>query len=338
MNGRAITSVEIAMPSYMRFSRIDWHYERATPDLQAVLRQANHELSSPYHTAETFENELRAVASTRRDLVADALVEDGFRAYRLYRARDGEVSATEVDERPDGVLGERVSLPFGDVASVTLRREVDHVRSMLQAQSDFDGGEGAEVDLPLCYDDESSMREVLGAVAKSIEGGEHRFVAEVGLDRFLVELRPGGATVRRLVFVTEPDLVAHLLLRRFADVPEPPPRPTETREQPVYLSQDMLQVIKNEALRLDKSLSWLVQKAWKIARPKVVTSDRQTLSALRLGPSGAKAQKQTVFFPGDMLVEIRDQATRLDSSVSFVVQSAWALASAAIAALPAPSE
>ncbi|MBI5531414.1 MAG: TIGR04563 family protein [Deltaproteobacteria bacterium] len=31
----------------------------------------------------------------------------------------------------------------------------------------------------------------------------------------------------------------------------------------------MLQEIKEEAARLDRSLSWIVQRAWKIARPEL---------------------------------------------------------------------
>ncbi|HQF24678.1 MAG TPA: TIGR04563 family protein, partial [Polyangiaceae bacterium] len=35
----------------------------------------------------------------------------------------------------------------------------------------------------------------------------------------------------------------------------------------LYFPEAMLQEIKEEAARLDRSLSWIVQRAWKIARP-----------------------------------------------------------------------
>ncbi|PKN47686.1 MAG: TIGR04563 family protein, partial [Deltaproteobacteria bacterium HGW-Deltaproteobacteria-20] len=35
----------------------------------------------------------------------------------------------------------------------------------------------------------------------------------------------------------------------------------------LYFPESMLQEIKEEAARLDRSLSWIVQRAWKIARP-----------------------------------------------------------------------
>ncbi len=42
---------------------------------------------------------------------------------------------------------------------------------------------------------------------------------------------------------------------------------TDKRKQSLYFPEAMLQEIKEEAARLDRSLSWIVQRAWKIARP-----------------------------------------------------------------------
>lgn len=39
----------------------------------------------------------------------------------------------------------------------------------------------------------------------------------------------------------------------------------------VYFPEDMLKEIQEEATRQDRSLSWIVQKAWKIARGQVKT-------------------------------------------------------------------
>lgn len=40
-------------------------------------------------------------------------------------------------------------------------------------------------------------------------------------------------------------------------------------KQSLYFPDDMLKEIREQALRLDRSLSWVVQRAWKIARRQV---------------------------------------------------------------------
>ncbi len=44
---------------------------------------------------------------------------------------------------------------------------------------------------------------------------------------------------------------------------------TDKRKQSLYFPEDMLQEIQKEANRLDRSLSWVVQKAWTIARKDI---------------------------------------------------------------------
>ena len=44
---------------------------------------------------------------------------------------------------------------------------------------------------------------------------------------------------------------------------------TDKRQQSLYFPEDMLEEIKDEAARLDRSLSWIVQRAWKIARLEI---------------------------------------------------------------------
>jgi uncharacterized small protein (TIGR04563 family) len=41
---------------------------------------------------------------------------------------------------------------------------------------------------------------------------------------------------------------------------------SDKRKQSLYFPEDMLTEIRHEAARQDRSLSWIVQKAWKIAR------------------------------------------------------------------------
>jgi uncharacterized small protein (TIGR04563 family) len=44
---------------------------------------------------------------------------------------------------------------------------------------------------------------------------------------------------------------------------------TDKRKQSLYFPESMLTEIKEEAARLDRSLSWVVQRAWKIARIEI---------------------------------------------------------------------
>ena len=41
---------------------------------------------------------------------------------------------------------------------------------------------------------------------------------------------------------------------------------TDKRKQSLYFPEDMLNEIQAEANRQDRSLSWIVQQAWKVAR------------------------------------------------------------------------
>jgi uncharacterized small protein (TIGR04563 family) len=44
---------------------------------------------------------------------------------------------------------------------------------------------------------------------------------------------------------------------------------SDKRKQSLYFPETMLQEIKDEAARLDRSLSWVVQRAWKNARAEI---------------------------------------------------------------------
>ena len=45
---------------------------------------------------------------------------------------------------------------------------------------------------------------------------------------------------------------------------------TDKRKQSLYFPEDMLNEIQLEANRQDRSLSWIVQQAWKIARAEIM--------------------------------------------------------------------
>jgi uncharacterized small protein (TIGR04563 family) len=45
---------------------------------------------------------------------------------------------------------------------------------------------------------------------------------------------------------------------------------TDKRKQSLYFPEDMLGEIQVEANRQDRSLSWIVQQAWRIARSEIM--------------------------------------------------------------------
>ena len=46
-------------------------------------------------------------------------------------------------------------------------------------------------------------------------------------------------------------------------------QPTDKRKQSLYFSDEMLREIQAEATRQDRSLSWIVQQAWRAARGRI---------------------------------------------------------------------
>jgi uncharacterized small protein (TIGR04563 family) len=44
---------------------------------------------------------------------------------------------------------------------------------------------------------------------------------------------------------------------------------TDKRKQSLYFPEEMLAEIQREATRQDRSLSWIVQHAWKVARAEI---------------------------------------------------------------------
>lgn len=45
---------------------------------------------------------------------------------------------------------------------------------------------------------------------------------------------------------------------------------TDKRKQSLYFPVEMLKEIQEEALRQDRSLSWVTQQAWRIARREIM--------------------------------------------------------------------
>ena len=47
---------------------------------------------------------------------------------------------------------------------------------------------------------------------------------------------------------------------------------SDKRKQSLYFPEDVLEEITKEATRQDRSLSWIVQKAWKVARKEIMNA------------------------------------------------------------------
>jgi uncharacterized small protein (TIGR04563 family) len=47
----------------------------------------------------------------------------------------------------------------------------------------------------------------------------------------------------------------------------------ETRRQALYFPELMLKELQHESQRLDRSISWLLQQAWRLAREKMKESE-----------------------------------------------------------------
>lgn len=50
------------------------------------------------------------------------------------------------------------------------------------------------------------------------------------------------------------------------------------RKQSLYFPEEILDEVRNEAIRLDRSVSWVVQQAWRIAREEMAKIPDHKLS------------------------------------------------------------
>jgi uncharacterized small protein (TIGR04563 family) len=98
----------------------------------------------------------------------------------------------------------------------------------------------------------------------------------------------------------------------------------------LFWPESMLRVLQEQAHRLDRSLSWVVQKA--LAVSGAGTSAPTEDGAL---PRVGARCKQSVYLPIEIWAELHERADREDRSMSSLVQQALAGAWPAITKLPA---
>jgi uncharacterized small protein (TIGR04563 family) len=73
-------------------------------------------------------------------------------------------------------------------------------------------------------------------------------------------------------------------------------------------------------------------------RRLAVANDKDSISNLRTESSKTDKRKQSLYFPESMLQEIKEEAARLDRSLSWVVQRAWKISRLEIKKLPSVNE
>jgi uncharacterized small protein (TIGR04563 family) len=62
---------------------------------------------------------------------------------------------------------------------------------------------------------------------------------------------------------------------------------SDARKQSLYFPEEMLRQMQEEAIRQDRSLSWIVQRAWRVARERIAKMPGSGV-AQPPGPSSAE--------------------------------------------------
>jgi uncharacterized small protein (TIGR04563 family) len=76
---------------------------------------------------------------------------------------------------------------------------------------------------------------------------------------------------------------------------------SDARKQSLYFPEEMLQQMQEEAIRQDRSLSWIVQHAWRLARERI---SRLPSSGVALAP----APRTAVVPAGELASPIAEEA------------------------------
>jgi uncharacterized small protein (TIGR04563 family) len=74
------------------------------------------------------------------------------------------------------------------------------------------------------------------------------------------------------------------------------PSPRDKRKQSLYFPDEMLREIQDEATRQDRSLSWIVQRAWRAARAqlaKIPGTDGLAAERATATPTPAPSERRT---------------------------------------------
>lgn len=61
---------------------------------------------------------------------------------------------------------------------------------------------------------------------------------------------------------------------------------SDARKQSLYFPEEMLRQMQEEAIRQDRSLSWIVQRAWRLARERIAAMPDSAVAQ----PPGPRAE------------------------------------------------
>jgi uncharacterized small protein (TIGR04563 family) len=101
----------------------------------------------------------------------------------------------------------------------------------------------------------------------------------------------------------------------------------------LYWPEEMLRALQAQAIRLDRSISSLVQNAWIVGASS--SDDPAAGGGL---PRDGKAHKRSVYLPIGIYAEVAEIAAREDRSMSWVMRRALARAWPKITSLPEVTE
>ncbi|MEO8844100.1 MAG: hypothetical protein ABI591_02685 [Kofleriaceae bacterium] len=102
------------MPAFIDLIRIDWHLPDTPDHLQEAIVLAHARCTGRDHTLETVVRDLSAAVAAHPELVVDALVDTGYNSFALLHARGGSVKQVAVVELPEGET-DPVELPYDDL-------------------------------------------------------------------------------------------------------------------------------------------------------------------------------------------------------------------------------
>jgi hypothetical protein len=100
----------------------------------------------------------------------------------------------------------------------------------------------------------------------------------------------------------------------------------------------MLSFLDAQMTRTGRSLPYLVEYAWRLARDRVAASTPDELARLVDWGDGKDVGGQRVSLKGLVLQQIEQESIRLERSMSFVIQTAVALARRELEGLPGVGE
>lgn len=105
----------------------------------------------------------------------------------------------------------------------------------------------------------------------------------------------------------------------------------------LYFSESILREIQAEAHRLDRSLSWIMQKAWEVSKSCSTAQADGNERCSESGPifvAAGRPQRQTFYLPVDFYEELLTIAADEDCSMSKVMQRALVAAWSEIKNMP----